>query len=104
MRREISFSQFQSFPWLWLILLARGVYWLTAFPNPDEAYYWLWGQHLDWSYYDHPPFHAWVQGVFSRLGHSPFVLRLPTIVSNGLFFWTYYQIAGYLYGKRANDA
>lgn len=104
MRKETRFSQLQSFPWLWLILLAHGVYWLTAFPNPDEAYYWLWGQHLDWSYYDHPPFHAWVQGVFSRLGHSLFVLRLPTILSNGLFFWTYYQISGYLYGERADEA
>lgn len=89
---------------LWLILLAHLVYWLTAFPNPDEAYYWLWGQHLDWSYYDHPPFHAWVQGVFSQLGHSQFVLRLPTIVSNGLFFGTYYQISRYLYGQRADLA
>ena len=85
-------------PWLWLIGLAHLVYWLTAFPNPDEAYYWLWGQHLDWSYYDHPPFHAWVQGMFSLLGHGAFVLRLPTLISNGLFFSVYYQIARYLYG------
>ena len=91
-------------PWLWLTLLAHGVYWLTAFPNPDEAYYWLWGQHLDWSYYDHPPFHAWIQGLFSQLGHSQFVLRLPTLFSNGLFFWVYYRISHYLYAKRANDA
>ena len=91
-------------PWLGLILLAHITYWLTAFPNPDEAYYWLWGQHLDWSYYDHPPFHAWVQGLFSHLGHSPFVLRLPTVVSNGLFFWTYAQIAAYLYGAGAARA
>lgn len=96
-------SQLRS-PWLGLILLAHVVYWLTAFPNPDEAYYWLWGQHLDWSYYDHPPFHAWVQGIFAYLGHSQFVLRLPTGLSNGLFFWTYYQIARYLYGKRSGSA
>lgn len=91
-------------PWLWLILLAHGIYWLTAFPNPDEAYYWLWGQHLDWSYYDHPPFHAWIQGLFSPLGHSHFVLRLPTLVSNGLFFGAYWQICTYLYGERAEPA
>ncbi|ESA33199.1 glycosyl transferase family protein [Leptolyngbya sp. Heron Island J] len=91
-------------PWLWLILLAHIVYWLTAFPNPDEAYYWLWGQRLDWSYYDHPPFHAWVQGLFSYLGHSHFILRLPTVLSNGLFFWTYYHIARYLYGQQAGRA
>ncbi|MEM6254804.1 MAG: glycosyltransferase family 39 protein [Cyanobacteria bacterium P01_D01_bin.156] len=91
-------------PWLALILLAHGIYWLTAFPNPDEAYYWLWGQHLDWSYYDHPPFHAWVQGAFAWLGHSHFVLRLPTVVSNSLFFTAYWHIARHLYDKRAERA
>ncbi|MBT4089283.1 MAG: hypothetical protein HOE30_12390, partial [Deltaproteobacteria bacterium] len=25
----------------------------------DEAYYWEWGQHLDWSYLDHPPMTGW---------------------------------------------
>ncbi|NEP61970.1 MAG: 4-amino-4-deoxy-L-arabinose transferase, partial [Symploca sp. SIO2G7] len=57
-----------------------------------------------WSYYDHPPFHAWVQGLFAYLGHSLFVLRLPTLVSNGLFLGTYYQIARYLYGSQADQA
>jgi 4-amino-4-deoxy-L-arabinose transferase-like glycosyltransferase len=22
---------------------------------PQEAYYWTWSRHLDWSYFDHPP-------------------------------------------------
>ncbi|MEM9908165.1 MAG: glycosyltransferase family 39 protein [Cyanobacteria bacterium P01_D01_bin.44] len=81
------------------------VYSCFAFPNPDEAYYWLWGQHLDWSYYDHPPFHAWVQGGFAALlGTSRGVVRLPTLISNGLFLWSYYQIARALYGKQAGLA
>ena len=29
----------------------------------DEAYYWLYGQHLQWNYFDHPPMVA----VFIRL-------------------------------------
>lgn len=29
----------------------------------DEAYYWLWGQHPDLSYFDHPPLNAWLQGL-----------------------------------------
>ena len=33
----------------------------VAPPTADEAYYWLWGQHLDWSYYDHPPLAAWLE-------------------------------------------
>lgn len=79
-------------------LLLRLVFWFTAFPNPDEAYYWLWGQHLDWSYYDHPPLEAWVQGIFSAMfGRSSFTLRLPNLFSSIAFFYTYYLIVRYLY-------
>lgn len=82
---------------LGLLALLRLGYWLGAFPNPDEAYYWLWGQRLGLSYYDHPPFHAWVQGLFSRLGHSYFVLRLPNLVSNLLLVYTFSHIHRYLF-------
>jgi 4-amino-4-deoxy-L-arabinose transferase-like glycosyltransferase len=60
----------------------RLVFWLSAFPNSDEAYYWLWGRHPSLSYYDHAPLHAWVQGLFaSALGRSLFALRLPTLLT-----------------------
>lgn len=89
-------------PTLVLFGLLRSVFWLHTFPNPDEAYYWLWGQHPDLSYYDHPPFHAWVQGIVTALfGRSFFTLRLPNLLSNGLLIYTYYQITRYLYGKQA---
>jgi len=79
-------------------LLLRLVFWFAAFPNSDEAYYWLWGQHLDWSYYDHPPLQAWIQGVFTAIfGRSTFVLRLPNLFSNVAFFYTYYLIVRYLH-------
>lgn len=81
-------------------LLLRLVFWFTTFPNPDEAYYWLWGQHPALSYYDHPPLQAWIQGAFTALlGRSDFVLRLPNLISNGVLFYTYYRILRYLYGK-----
>ncbi|MEL7316141.1 MAG: glycosyltransferase family 39 protein [Cyanobacteria bacterium J06559_3] len=93
--------------WLVLVVLVglRVVFGLGTFPNPDEAYYWLWGQHLDWSYFDHPPFHAWVQGILATaLGRSHFVLRLPTIISTGLLLWLYSSICGQLYRRQANHA
>jgi 4-amino-4-deoxy-L-arabinose transferase-like glycosyltransferase len=91
-------------PFLVAFLTLRGVFWLATFPNPDEAYYWLWGNHPAWSYYDHPPFHAWIQGIFTAvLGQSFFGLRLPNLLSNIAFFYCYYQISNYLYGKGAND-
>ena len=81
-------------------LLLRLVFWLTTFPNPDEAYYWLWGQHPALSYYDHPPLEAWIQGLFTAMfGRSSLTLRLPNLFSNTLFFYTYCRIVRYLYGE-----
>lgn len=100
---------FQSPVWYWGrwfllgFLALRVAFWLTAFPNPDEAYYWLWGQHPSFSYYDHPPFQAWVQGIFSRLGRSGLVLRLPNLASSGLLGFTFYHICRYLYGNQGQD-
>ncbi|HEX9291419.1 MAG TPA: glycosyltransferase family 39 protein [Anaeromyxobacteraceae bacterium] len=63
-------------------VVARVVFWLGAFPNSDEAYYWLWGRHPSLSYYDHAPLHAWVQGLFAAaFGRSLFALRLPTLLT-----------------------
>jgi 4-amino-4-deoxy-L-arabinose transferase-like glycosyltransferase len=101
---------FKSPVWRWgkFFLLAflaiRLVFWGWTFPNPDEAYYWLWGQHPGFSYYDHPPFHAWVQGIFADiLKRSNWVLRLPNLVSNLLLAVFYYRICCYLYGREAPD-
>jgi 4-amino-4-deoxy-L-arabinose transferase-like glycosyltransferase len=82
-------------------ILLRLVFWFATFPNPDEAYYWLWGQHPALSYYDHPPLEAWIQGFFTTvLGRSTFTLRLPNVLSNAVFFYTYDQIIRYLYGEK----
>lgn len=85
-------------------LLLRLIFWWFTFPNPDEAYYWLWGQRPDWSYYDHPPLQAWVEGMVTAVfGRSFFSLRLPNLFSNIAFFYTYYRIARYLYGEKARS-
>ncbi|PZV12055.1 MAG: 4-amino-4-deoxy-L-arabinose transferase [Pseudanabaena sp.] len=87
-----------------LLIVLRGVFWLFAPPNPDEAYYWLWGQHLDFSYYDHPPLQSWLQGwITAWFGKSLLTLRSLNILTNGLFFYTYYRILKYLYGDRASS-
>lgn len=44
----------------------------------DEAYYWLWAQRLDWSYFDHPPMVAWLIAASTAVfGDSPAAVRLP---------------------------
>jgi 4-amino-4-deoxy-L-arabinose transferase-like glycosyltransferase len=60
----------------------RVLYLLFAGPSPDEAYYWLWGQHPGLSYYDHPPFHAWLLGISDAIfGRSLFGLRWMTLAT-----------------------
>ncbi|HEY9888919.1 MAG TPA: glycosyltransferase family 39 protein, partial [Candidatus Obscuribacterales bacterium] len=100
-----SFVLRRYWPVIALLGGLRLVFWGGAFPNPDEAYYWLWGQHLDWSYFDHPPWHAWVQGLAAAgLGRSPWVLRLPNLITTGLLGGLYWAICHQLYGRQAENA
>jgi hypothetical protein len=83
------------------LLLLRLIFWGTAFPNPDEAYYWLWGQRGALSYFDHPPLQAWVQGLMTAvLGRSLWSLRLPNALSTLALVGLYGQICRDLYGSR----
>lgn len=41
----------------------------------DEAYYWIYSRHLDWGYFDHPPFVGVVIRLFSFLPHSELAVR-----------------------------
>lgn len=96
-----TLTRLQRYGWVLLGLAGlRLIFWWGAFPNPDEAYYWLWGQHLSPSYFDHPPFQAWVQGLFTAaLGRSHGGLRLPNLISNGLLLALYWRICHALYGQ-----
>jgi 4-amino-4-deoxy-L-arabinose transferase-like glycosyltransferase len=88
---------------LLLLIGVRCIFWLFAPPNPDEAYYCLWGQHLDFSYYDHPPLQAWLQGwITAWFGKSLLTLRSLNLVTSSVFFYTYYCILQYLYQERAS--
>ncbi len=63
---------------------------VAAPPIGDEAYYWLWGQRLDWSYFDHPPLHAWLLGLVSVLGWNIFTLRLLTWLTLAGTLWIFW--------------
>ena len=55
---------------------------ITAPAMGDEAYYWIWGQKLGWSYFDHPPLDAWLQALVAAVfGWSTVSLRLLTWVT-----------------------
>ena len=46
----------------------------------DEAYYWLYSKHLDWGYFDHPPFVGVIIRLFSFLPHAEWSVRIGFII------------------------
>lgn len=77
--------------WIFSLLFKIGLAALLPLA-PDEAYYWVWSHHLQLSYFDHPPFVAWL----FYLGHwlEPYaqLLRLPTVLLGHLTFLVWYHI------------
>ena len=59
--------------------------------SADEAYYWLWSQHPDLGYFDHPPMIAWLIAAGTFLfGDTPFGVRLAGVVLSlpaSFFVW-----------------
>lgn len=50
--------------------------------NPDEAYYWVYSQFLDWGYFDHPPMVALHIWLGDQLFSNTLDLRLITVITN----------------------
>ena len=73
------------------LLALKLAYDLWAMPLGDEAYYWMWGQHLSWSYFDHPPLNGWLQGLSAAIvGWGPLHVRLmtwPTLAATLWIIW-----------------
>ena len=63
---------------------------ITLIPlTNDEAYYWVWSQHPQLSYFDHPPFVAWLFGLGEHLRFIPGGVRWPGVwlAHFGLGLW-----------------
>ncbi len=58
----------------------------------DEAYYWLYSKHMDWGFFDHPPFVGGVIRLFSFFGTNEFAVRVGFVVlqfATLLLLWTF---------------
>jgi len=78
-----------------LVLLALKIYFeFAAAPIGDEAYYWMWGQKLALSYFDHPPFHAWMLRLMNLVfGWNLFAIRALTWLTFGGTLWIFWDWA-----------
>ena len=55
--------------------------------HADEAYYALFGQHLDWGYYDHPPMVALLTALSGVLFKGNLSIRFATALLHGGTVW-----------------
>lgn len=73
--------------WLWLGgLVYRTIVAIWLLPGFDEAYYYLYSRHLNWSYFDHPMMVAlttglgwWITGII-----SPLTIRVGALLLYGI--------------------
>ncbi|MFQ3614686.1 MAG: glycosyltransferase family 39 protein [Cyanobacteriota bacterium] len=72
-------------------------------PGFDEAYYYLYTRHLDWSYFDHPPLVAWATGFGPLLTGqvSALSIRLGSVLLFTGSSLLLYQTAVHLFSARA---
>lgn len=81
---------------LWLVAGLVPVYLGLAAvlpPADDELYYWCWSEHLQLSYYDHPPMCAYmIRAATAVFGDTLFAIRLPAVLST----LTVLVVVGYL--------
>lgn len=82
------------------ILLLRLIYSGLAQLIPDEAYYWQYAQHMDLSFYDHPPMVAWLIWLgTSILGHNEFGVRIGALFCGMITIGYLYALTNNLYNK-----
>lgn len=80
--------------------LLRLIYFGMGELIPDEAYYWMYAQHIDFSYYDHPPMVAWLIWLGTAvLGDNEAGVRVGAIICNLIAMGYLYALAKNLYDK-----
>lgn len=61
---------------------------------PQDAYYYFYGQHLDWSYLDHPPMIGYMLRFFTEVfGKSVFAIKLGDFIITSLTLWSFYILS-----------
>ena len=82
------------------VVLLRLIYLGQAQLIPDEAYYWKYAQHMDWSFFDHPPMVAWLIWLGTAIfGDNEFGVRIGAWVSGLVTMGYLYALTINLYDK-----
>src|SRR2546430_15627395 len=104
-RREVLLCRGAAVGLVLLAAVLRFLYLAINCPldlSPDEAHYWDWSRHLDWSYYSKGPLVAWIIWLSRTLfgpmsvaltGSEMLAVRLPAVVCGALLLASLYVLA-----------
>ncbi|APZ46734.1 hypothetical protein BW723_10760 [Polaribacter reichenbachii] len=68
---------------------------------PQDAYYYLYGQNLSLSYFDHPGMIGYCLRLFTDIfGQSVFVVKLTDFIITSLTLFSFYKLASYFLSKQ----
>ena len=68
---------------------------------PQDAYYYLYGQNLSLSYFDHPGMIGYILRLFTEVfGQSIFTIKLADFVITSLTILSFYKLASYFLSKQ----
>jgi 4-amino-4-deoxy-L-arabinose transferase-like glycosyltransferase len=82
---------------IFALLLLRAIIAAQLPLSADEAYYWLWSQHLAAGYFDHPPMIAWLISAGTWLfGDTPLGVRFFGVVLSVPATWFVWRAASLL--------
>jgi hypothetical protein len=73
--------------WTILNLLQAGFTELTS----DEGYYWFYSTSLQWGYYDHPPFLAWIVRLGYSIFHNELGVRIINVLMSSAGLWLFFN-------------
>ncbi|TYP78381.1 dolichol-phosphate mannosyltransferase [Nitrosomonas communis] len=82
-------------------ILLRLIYLVQAQLIPDEAYYWVYAQHMDLSFFDHPPMVAWLIWLGTSIfGDNELGVRISAFICSLITMGYLYALACNLYDKQ----
>jgi len=68
---------------------------------PQEAYYWSWSRHLDWSYFDHPPLATYSIALTTAVfGQNVFAVKLAAVLWSLAWNLVWARLVLDMYGDR----
>lgn len=87
---QITEQRFFHILWLSLAVKLVFAWWIPI--TGDEAYFIVWGNNLDYGYYDHTPMVGWWLAALLQFSDSMLWLRLPSVLITTFIGWAIYAL------------